>query len=168
MPANPPLPSDQSTTQLQALGEQIRARRKALRVSSTAAAEAAGMSRVTLHRIEKGEPSVTGGAWANAMAALGMTLLARNTEDAQASGASPTDLNEWIPVRVRLADYPQLKALAWQVHGTDTLTPIEALGIYERNARHLDTAAMSIAEQALLQALRTGLGGGTSVGMSDV
>lgn len=168
MPAHPPLPSDQSTAQLQALGEQIRARRKALRVSSTAAAEAAGMSRVTLHRIEKGEPSVAGGAWANAMAALGMTLLARNTEDAHASGASPADLAEWIPVRVRLTDYPQLKALAWQVHGTDTLTPIEALGIYERNARHLDTAAMSVAEQALLQALRTGLGGGASVGTSDV
>lgn len=158
MPAHPPLPSDQSTAQLQALGEQIRARRKALRVTSTAAAEAAGMSRVTLHRIEKDEPSVTGGAWANAMAALSMTLLAQNTEDTHASCASPTDLAEWIPVRVRLADYPQLKALAWQVHGIDTLTPIEALGIYERNARHLDTAAMSPAEKALLQALRTGLG----------
>jgi hypothetical protein len=60
---------------------------------------------------------------------------------------------------VRLADYPQLKALAWQVHGTDTLSPLEALGIYERNARHLDTAAMLPAERALLQALRTGLGG---------
>lgn len=168
MPAHSPLPSDQSTAQLQALGEQIRARRKSLRVSSTAAAEAAGMSRVTLHRIEKGEPSVAGGAWANAMAALGLTLLARNTEDTRASEASPTDLSEWIPVRVRLADYPQLKALAWQVHGTDTLTPIEALGVYERNARHLDTAAMSVAEQALLQALRTGLGGGASVGISDV
>ncbi|QHE75893.1 helix-turn-helix domain-containing protein [Hydrogenophaga sp. PBL-H3] len=168
MPAHAPPPSDQSTAQLQALGEQIRARRKALRVSSTAAAEAAGMSRVTLHRIEKGEPSVAGGAWANAMVALGMTLLAKNTEDADVSSASPVDLTDWIPVRVRLADYPQLKALAWQVHGTDTLTPMEALGIYERNVRHLDTAAMSPEEQALLQALRTGLGGGASVGMSNV
>ena len=168
MPTHPPPTSEKATAQLQALGEQIRARRKALRVSSTAAAEAAGMSRVTLHRIEKGEPSVAGGAWANAMAALGLTLLARNTEDARAAEASPADLNEWIPVRVRLSDYPQLKALAWQVHGTNTLTPTEALGIYERNARHLDTVAMSVAEQALLQALRTGLGGGATVGMSDV
>jgi transcriptional regulator with XRE-family HTH domain len=165
MPAKPPPSSEQSAAQLHALGEQLRARRKVLRVSSTAAAEAAGMSRVTLHRIEKGEPSVTAGAWANAMAALGMKLLARNDEDADATGASPQpkELADWIPVRVRLADYPQLKALAWQVHGTDTLTPVEALGIYERNARHLDTAAMSPAEQALLQALRTGLGGGSAV-----
>jgi hypothetical protein len=72
-------------------------------------------------------------------------------------------------VRVRLAEYPQLKALAWQIHGTDTLSPMEALGIYERNARHLDTAAMSTAEQALWQALRTGLGGGSAVvGATDV
>ncbi|MBT9463168.1 helix-turn-helix transcriptional regulator [Hydrogenophaga sp.] len=165
MPSKPPTPLDQSTAQLQALGAQLRARRKALRVSSTVAAEAAGMSRVTLHRIEKGEPSVAGGAWANVMAALGMTLLARNTEDADAAGgrASSADLAEWIPVRVRLADYPQLKALAWQVHGIDTLTPIEALSIYERNARHMDTATMSPAEQALLQALRTALGDGAAV-----
>jgi transcriptional regulator with XRE-family HTH domain len=171
MPAKPPLLLGQSAAQLQALGTQLRARRKALRVSSTAAAEAAGMSRVTLHRIEKGEPSVAAGAWSNAMAALGMKLAALNAEDAGTAGghASPADLAEWIPVRVRLADYPQLKALAWQVHGTDTLSPLEALGIYERNARHLDTAAMSPAEQALLQALRTGLGGGAAVvGTPDV
>lgn len=172
MPAKPPLLLNQSAAQLQAVGTQLRARRKALRVSSTAAAEAAGMSRVTLHRIEKGEPSVAAGAWVNAMAALGMKLMAINAEDADTTGgrASPADLAEWIPVRVRLADYPQLKALAWQVHGTDTLSPLEALGIYERNARHLDTAAMSPAEQALLQALRTGLGGGGALvaGTPDV
>ena len=163
MPAKPPLPTTQGSALLQALGTQLRARRKALRVSATAAAEAAGMSRVTLHRIEKGEPSVAAGAWANAMAALGMSLMALNAEDVHATrpeGANGPELPNWIPVRVRLADYPQLKALAWQVHGTDTLTPIKALGIYERNARHLDMAAMSSAEQALLQALQTGLGQG--------
>jgi len=165
-----PIPIDQSNTQLQALGEQLRARRKALRVSSTAAAEAAGMSRVTLHRIEKGEPSVAGGAWAHAAAALGMTLQVCNAEDGQAADGltPPVDLAQWIPVRVRLADYPQLKTLAWQVHGTETLSPMEALGIYERNARHLDAAAMSPAEQALLQALRTGLGGASTVEPSGV
>ena len=152
-----------SAAQLLALGQQLRARRKALRVSSTAAAEAAGMSRVTLHRIEKGEATVAGGAWAQAMAALGMVLQARNTEDSTSADnqGNPANMAAWIPVRVRLQNYPQLKALAWQVHGTDTLSPAEAWGIYERNARHLDMATMSPAELALLQALRAGLGGGT-------
>ena len=161
----PPSTVNPSAAQLQALGQQLRARRKALRVSSTAAAEAAGMSRVTLHRIEKGEPSVAGGAWAQAMAALGMVLQARNTEEKPPNDGNqgkPANLAEWIPVRVRLQNYPQLKALAWQVHGTDTLSPIEAWGIYERNARHLDMAIMSPTELALLQALRTGLGGGAA------
>jgi transcriptional regulator with XRE-family HTH domain len=162
-------PLEQAVAQLKALGEQLRARRKALQVSSTAAAEAAGMSRVTLHRIEKGEPSVAAGAWANAVAVLGLTLLARDTDEAGgASAAAPVDLANWIPVRVRLSDYPQLQALAWQVHGTDTLTPLEALGIYERNARHLDTAAMTPAEASLLQALRTGLGGSAVTGSHGV
>lgn len=70
------------------------------------------------------------------------------------------NLADWIPVRIRLANNPQRKALVWQVHGTDTRPPSRPLGIYEHNARHLDTAAMTSAEQALLQALRAGLGAG--------
>lgn len=161
MNTQPPTAITPSAAQLQALGQQLRARRKALRVSSTAAAEAAGMSRVTLHRIEKGEPSVAGEAWAQAMAALGMVLQARNAEEPTSADnqGNPANMAEWIPVRVHLQNYPQLKALAWQVHGTDTLSPAEAWGIYERNARHLDMTAMSPIELALLQALRTGLGG---------
>lgn len=155
MPSKSPV-TDASAAQLQTLGTQIRSQRKALRLSATVTAEAAGISRVTLHRIEKGEPSVTMGAWCNTMAALGMVLQARNAADATAAAHVP-DRTGWIPARVALADYPQLRALAWQVHGTDTLTPVEALGIYERNARHLDIQAMSADEQALLQALRLAL-----------
>ena len=155
MPAKPPPLPHTVAEQLSALGQQIRARRKALGVSATAAAEAASMSRVTLHRIEKGEPSVTMGAWCNAMAALGMDLHART--GTQEPPATAPDRAGWIPARVALADYPQLRALAWQVHGTDTLTPAEALGIYERNARHLDMEAMPTHERALLDALRLAL-----------
>jgi len=54
-----------------------------------------------------------------------------------------------------LNDYPQLKALAWQVHGRRTRSTPRALGIYERNARHLEVEAMPAHEQALLAALRT-------------
>ncbi len=142
---------------LQALGSQVRALRKALRLSATVTAEAAGISRVTLHRIEKGESSVTIGAWCNALAALGLSLQAINMADQKKRAAQAPDREGWIPARVALADYPQLRALAWQVHGTETLTPIEALDIYERNARQLDLQAMSADEQALLQALRLAL-----------
>ena len=155
MPAPAPITLPRCATHLQALGVQIRDRRKALRLSATVTAEAAGLSRVTLHRIEKGEPSVTMGAWCNALAALGMALKAH--ADTPGQPAAPPDRAGWIPARVALADYPQLRALAWQVHGTDTLTPVEALGIYERNARHLDMEAMPPHEKALLDALRLAL-----------
>ena len=164
MPSKSPINTDACAAQLQALGAQIRSQRKTLRLSATVTAEAAGVSRVTLHRIEKGEPSVTIGAWCSAMAALGMELQARSGVDAIAAAAAP-DRTGWIPARVALADYPQLRALAWQVHGTDTLTPVEALGIYERNARHLDLQAMSADEQALLDALRLALS--PSTGAND-
>lgn len=153
-------PNGAGIAQLQALGAQIRVQRKALRLSATVTAEAAGMSRVTLYRIEKGDASVNMGAWCDALAALGMALQARSVADARAplaSPAQPQDRTGWIPARVVLADYPQLRALAWQVHGTDTLTPTEALDIYERNARHLDLQAIPANEQALLQALRLAL-----------
>lgn len=165
MPSKAPTSPEQCAAQLQALGAQIRALRKALRLSATVTAEAAGLSRVTLHRIEKGEPSVTMGAWCNAMAALGMGLQAHTGTQAQPGAA--TDRAGWIPARVALADYPQLRALAWQVHGADTLTPAEALGIYERNARHLDMQAMPTHERALLEALRLALQPATNAGASD-
>ena len=155
MPSTAPILAEQCAAQLQALGAHIRAQRKALRLSATVTAEAAGLSRVTLHRIEKGEPSVTMGAWCNALAALGMELQAHT--GAQGQPAAAPNRAGWIPARVALADYPQLRALAWQVHGTDTLTPAEALGIYERNARHLDMEAMPPHEKALLDALRLAL-----------
>ncbi|MBP8018723.1 MAG: helix-turn-helix transcriptional regulator [Hylemonella sp.] len=130
----------------------MRSQRKALRLSATVTAEAAGISRVTLHRIEKGEASVAMGAWFSALGALGMTL--------QAS-AKPADQSTplagrkgWIPPKVMLADYPQLRSLVWQVHGTDWLTPTEAWDIFERNARHLDLSAMSADERDLRDALR--------------
>ena len=167
MPSPAPLTSEQCAAQLQALGAQIRAQRKALRLSATVTAEAAGLSRVTLHRTEKGEPSVTMGARCSALAARRTGLQA--TPSAAPAAVPAPDRTGWIPARVPLADYPQWRALAWQVHGTDTLTPAEALGIYERNARHLDMQAMSANELALLQALRLALPPSTEIntGASD-
>ena len=146
--------NDPQYPQLKILGAQIRAQRKALRLNATVTAEAAGVSRVTLHRIEKGEASVTMGAWCNTLTALGMALQVRQPSDSDGEARSLSSRAGWIPARIPLADYPQLRSLAWQVHGTNTLTPAEAFDIYERNTRHLDTQTMSAEETALLDALR--------------
>jgi transcriptional regulator with XRE-family HTH domain len=156
MPAPSPTISNATATRLDAMGQQIRTRRKALGLSATVAAEAAGLSRVTLHRIEKGGPAVTMAAYLNVMAALGLDFSLSVPAD-QAALAPAADRAGWIPARVRLGDYPQLKQLAWQVHGLDELTPAEALSIYERNWRHIDVAALQPHEQQLVDALRLAL-----------
>lgn len=140
------------------IGRTIRTRRKALKISMVAAAEAAGISKVTWHRIEKGEVTVAFGSWLQALAVLG--LEARIIDPAAPEPTVP-DVVDQLPVRIRLDDYPQLRRLAWQLReGLEELSPREALGLYERNWRHVDQAALQPAEQALISALRTVLASG--------
>ena len=158
MPAKAPAFTHAVAGKLHALGLQIRARRKALRVNATTAAQAAGISRVTLHRIERGEPSVTMGAYLNAMDALGLEFDLHAPARAAAAEPQADNIGGRIPARIRLADYPQLERIAWHVHGISELTPAEALGIYERHWRHLDLRAMEPGERHLVDALRRALG----------
>lgn len=157
MPAKNPRITTETAHQLRVLGARIRAQRKHLKVNATVAAEAAGMSRITWYRIEKGEPSVTMGAWFNAVAVVGLTL---EIPEADITGAARRD---WIPARIRLADYPELQKLAWHVREAEYLTAREALDIYERNQRHLEPNAMTDEEAQLLDALRTAFGHARSV-----
>ena len=155
MPAKAPPLGDLLSTRLRALGKRIRTHRERQKVSASVAAEAAGMSRVTLHRIERGEPSVTMGAYLSAIDAVGLQLELRDpqADPAPANGTS-------LPERVRLAAFPQLKRLAWQLHDVDELSPADALSVYERNWRHIDWSSLEPAERALVQALVDQLGGG--------
>lgn len=135
------------------LGDALRKRRKALGINATAAAEAAGMSRATWHRLEHGETGVAWGLLLAAATALGMDLRLLVPGDHDADHAAPTP--DTLPLSIRLADFPALRTLAWQVgEGVDTLTPREAFGLYERNARHLDEPSLVPREKALLRALR--------------
>ena len=156
MPQRPPPLEKFAAERLAALGERLRAHRKALRVNATATAEAAGISRVTLHRIEHGEPSVTMGAYAAVVAALGLDLA---LVDPRTSVTRPATR---LPRRIRLADYPELRRLVWQRADIDreTIPPKEALALYERNWRHVDRSAMTEAERDLVQQLAEALGGG--------
>jgi DNA-binding XRE family transcriptional regulator len=139
------------------MGEHIRAHRQRQKVSATVAAEAAGLSRVTLHRIERGEPSVTMGAYLSAIAAIGLQL---ELCDPSAPQSPRQALAAGLPMRVCLDDYPQLKRLAWQLHGVTEISPGDALSLYERNWRHVDQAGLEPAERALVQKLASLSGGG--------
>lgn len=158
MPAKSPSSRPGLEVLLVALGRRIRTQREALGISAGAAAGAAGISRVTLHRIERGGPSVTIGAWLNVIDALGLELaLAARGCLPRGEGKAPTVPEVARKARpcsgIRIADYPQLRRLAWGIDEKTLLTPGEALGLYERNWRHLDTDLMPTHERELLDML---------------
>ena len=154
MPAKLSTLTDAVTNRAIEIGKQIRAQRKNLGVSATTAAEAAGMSRVTWYRIEKGMTSITLGAFLSTLDVLGLDL--RITPSTSRVSNIDDEVNDTksVPVHIALADYPQLKQIAWQVQGVDVLSPREALTIYERNWRHLDLESMEPHERNLVKALQ--------------
>lgn len=127
------------------LARQLRQRRKALGITVQNAAAAAGMSRDTWHRMERGGNTVTIAAWFNALAALGLRFgVGLDMPDAKRPAP------DLLPLSIPLADYPQLAALAWQLGDKVVLSPREAFDVYDRNARHIDEAAISPEEKALI------------------
>jgi transcriptional regulator with XRE-family HTH domain len=152
MPAAAPAIAPVQRELLVRLGQQLRVVRERQKVSAVAASEAAGLSRVTLHRIERGEPSVAMGAWVALASALGLTLAVLAPE--------PPAKAITLPARIRLDDYPQLRKLAWQLPDVQDVSPREALDLYERNWRHVDSASLSPEERALIEALSHALAGG--------
>ena len=152
MPAAAPAIPDEDRQRLAHLGERLRLARKRQGVSAVAAAESAGISRVTLHRVERGEPSVAVGTWFAVASALGLSV---DLRDGDAPPGPPQ-----LPERIRLDDFPQLRKLAWQLEGVEALTPHEALDLYERNWRHVDAASLSKQERALVDQLSRALGSG--------
>jgi len=152
MPAAAPAVAPPERELLARLGQKLRRAREAQKVSAVAAAEAAGISRVTLHRIERGEPTVSMAAWVALAGTLGLALDLADPREA------PVPVQ--LPERIRLDDYPQLRKLAWHLQGVDDVTPQQALDLYERNWRHMDRAGLSAAELSLIHALSQALGGG--------
>lgn len=136
---------------LQALGQRLRAARKALGVSAIAAAQSAGVSRVTWHRMEAGAPGVAAGSYARALDALGLADID------PAAGVAPKGVPGSIPTRITVGDYPELRALAWSLHPGTQLTPRQVLDLYDTNARHLDAAALTDPERTLIENLREAL-----------
>ncbi|MCM2280609.1 MAG: helix-turn-helix transcriptional regulator [Bdellovibrionaceae bacterium] len=155
MPAQSPRIGTRLEKVLRDIGERLRRRRKELGISATTTAEAAGMSRVTLHRIERGEPSVSMGAYISVVFALGLEL---ELMDSQYHKKASDSLLSSLPQQIRLADYPQLKRLAWQLKGTKKVSREEALDIYERNWRHVDIKAMDAREREFLKVLLAAFG----------
>ncbi|MFT3818617.1 MAG: helix-turn-helix domain-containing protein [Rubrivivax sp.] len=163
---------DSDNALLATLGERLHLARRRRRKTAQETATQAGITRVTLRRVEAGEPTVMMGTYLKVMAALGLAqdlvLLARDDAHGQrlqderllqpqrrpAAAAKPA------PRRIRLADYPLLREIAWSTDPAASLTPAEAFALYERNWRHLDRDAMSRKERDLVARLTATVGHG--------
>jgi transcriptional regulator with XRE-family HTH domain len=136
-----------------AWGAAIRRRRKALKVSVISAAGSAAISRITWHRIENGEAGVSAGAYAKALAVLGLTCSIELLHE-----EGPRQVGDRTPRRIALDDYPQLRRLAWHIRDGAYLTEQEAFELYERNKRHYSLQQLSEEERLLETALRRKFG----------
>jgi len=152
MPSPSPDPTEAGSEALRALGATLKARRRAMGVNASTAAQAAGMSRVTLYRIERGEPSVTFGAYVSAARVLGLHFALGDSASLSEEAA--------LTQPIRLVDYAQLQRLAWHLPGREELSPEEAFEVYEANWRHLERNKLSERERTLIDALARQFGGG--------
>jgi transcriptional regulator with XRE-family HTH domain len=162
----PPLP-DAENALLATLGERLRLARRRRRKTAEDVATQAGITRVTLRRVEGGEPAVMMGSYLKVMAVLGLAqdlvllarddTLGRRLQDEQLLRKAATPK---APRKIRLADYPRLREIAWSTDPAASITPAEAFALYERNWRHLDREGMEPKEQALVARLTATVGKG--------
>ena len=97
---------------------------------------------------------MTIGAVAAAAHAVGLSILAVDVTDDATDVAAGSSL----PAVIVVAAHTQLKQLAWQLGDAATLTPREALAVYERNWRHVDVDAMDEEERTLVRRLALTMG----------
>ena len=72
MPSKPPIVFPQEQRLLAALGERIHLARKRRKLTTTAVAQRAGLSRSSLYKVEAGDAGVTMGSYLRVLAALGL------------------------------------------------------------------------------------------------
>ncbi len=124
----------------------------------TTTAEMAGISRVTLHRIERGENTVSMGAYITVMRTLGLTfdVCKASTTDVRVrvTKRHTVDNGKLVVKAIPVNRYPQLKALAWQLDPATRLTTEDVLNIYERNWRHVGKSHIEPRELAFIKRIQ--------------
>jgi len=172
MPARPTPLSKAQQQLLAELGERLRNARLRRNLTAEEVAAFAGISRVTVHRAERGEPAIATGTLIKIMGALDMegdfAVLVRDDKMGRLLQDSrlrprraPGTVAAGPPQRIRIDRYPQLRQIAWHLRASTTdLAPEEAFALYERSWRHVDRAAMGAKEAALLKQLTATVGRG--------
>jgi transcriptional regulator with XRE-family HTH domain len=99
-PSMAPIPV---TRALRKLGNDIRDARRRRRIPVAIFAERAAMSRMTLNKIEKGNPGVAMGSYANALFVLGLVERLADLADARDDTVGLALEEEHLPERIRFS-----------------------------------------------------------------
>jgi transcriptional regulator with XRE-family HTH domain len=100
MRSTPPLPLPVKRA-LAKLGQDIRSARLRRRITTTTMAERAFITRMTLHKVELGNPGVSLGIYATVMFVLGLTPRIADLADARADDVGLQLEEEHLPKRIR-------------------------------------------------------------------
>jgi transcriptional regulator with XRE-family HTH domain len=133
---------------LASMGQKILLQRKKLQVAAESVALTAGISRITLHRIEKGERSVSMGAYMSVIIALGLSLSIDENNPEFNDATKESNLSD-----IAIQDYPQLKLISWQLKDDAVLNAVEAKNMYERNQKYIRFNEMTEQEKKLINQL---------------
>jgi hypothetical protein len=102
-----PLPAVRA---LRKLGSDIRDARRRRRIPTTLLAARALISRMTLDKVEKGDPGASAGAYATVLFVLGMADRLGDVADPGQDAVGIALEDERLPQRIRLPRRPQQKA----------------------------------------------------------
>jgi transcriptional regulator with XRE-family HTH domain len=164
MPAKPRLIPDAEAQRLAQLGERLRLARLRRKLSADAVAAQAHITRVTLLKLEAGDPGVTLGTLAKVLGVLwlGEDIEPIAVDDARVNAATDARLPvRRAPAKIKVQRYPQLSSVAWHFADRDgEVTPQEALALYERNWRHIEPEKFLPIELALVKHLTDTVGKG--------
>ena len=142
---------DIDNPKLTKLGVDLRVQRKRLGVTAEIAAKAAGISRVTLHRIENGSAGTSIGAVLQVASALGLDLRLCDRNVHLANGVEPEEV---VPLKIVIDRYPFLKSLCWHIPNQTVLSAREAHDIYEKGSKFIQDTEVTDEELRLIANLK--------------
>ena len=87
---------------LRKLGADLRDGRRRRRIPTALMAERASISRMTLNKLERGDPGVSMGSYATVLFVLGMTARLENLADARDDSVGLALEEDRLPKRIRL------------------------------------------------------------------
>ncbi|WP_395339532.1 helix-turn-helix domain-containing protein [Ningiella sp. W23] len=136
---------------LKDIGAEVKQFRKSHSLTQIILAETLEIDRRTLAKLERGDASITIGTAFHILKCLGFSVSVQSPTQCEALSEALD--KEYLPMQIKLSDYPVLRRCAWQLKADDTVTPPVAFTLYQNKKSDFETRNMSRKEQSLVACL---------------